>query len=363
MRDLKLTELMLKSLQENPKLASADEWHKAGDFAMDMRFFPHAFNCYRLSMELEQNQEVIEKLDTVLDKITNVLEHVPAVIKDSVEEIRLNNPLDPARWLQFSNTLLKEEEQNEEAIKFSLAMTIYCALRSGVDVDPMNQTLVHFMDLPAVDERLLQNKVKLDNVEKVVAFGDNVTLGLQKNWEVNLEDVYHSLWQKELSFSQKISVANCGVSGAGILDGVLYLGRDVMNYKPDLVLLNFGINDAWLGPQVLLAYEALLEFTVNYLKLQGIQVAIIGPVPHIPSACSEEQRPSNINIEEIEIQGWNNVCMRVAQKTQVPFANIVAKFPVLDQDRAKLFANDFNQPNLEGNKLIKDALLEICEGV
>jgi lysophospholipase L1-like esterase len=356
MKDQKLTELMLKSLKKDPQLASADEWDKAGDFAKDMRFFPHAFNCYQLSVKLTPQETVVNKLDDMLDKITNVLAYVPEDIKADIEEFRFNNPLDPAKWLALTNKLLKGDQSKRAAIKFSLSMCIYCAIRSGLDVAPMNQALIEFLDEDELNEAELKNyKIKPSEYQRAVALGDNVTLGLQQNWEIKFDETFHHLWNKELK--KPLMMANCGVSGAGILDAVLYLERDVINYKPELVLINYGINDAWLGLASLFAYESLLEFVVKTLLDQGMKVVIVGAVPHLPENCPEALRPNvGVNIKEVEIESWLKISKQVAARLKVPYADTAAKFPRDKAERAKYFANGFNQPNISGHRLMKAAL-------
>ena len=73
MQDLKLTELMFKSLKQDSNLATAEDWEAAGDYAELIRFFPHAFNCYRNALELSKTENLAKKVDETLEKLTNVL--------------------------------------------------------------------------------------------------------------------------------------------------------------------------------------------------------------------------------------------------------------------------------------------------
>lgn len=361
MFDLKLTELMFKSLKQDASLATAQDWEEAGDYASKLRFFPHAFNCYRNAVKLnKQSEELVHKLDDTLENLTNVLEYAPKALKALVDEIRLNNPLDPGAWLNIINSLLKEgiQVENIEAIKFAFGMTIYCAIRSQLDVSSLNQNLSPFLEAPELDEADLKfNKISLDNVKKIVALGDNVTLGLQNNWELKEEETFHHLWHESLKEKDSIKIINSGISGAGILDAILYVGRDVINHRPDLVLINYGINDAWLGTKVNLAYEALLEYLIKFLKLNSIKIILIGPVPHIPKACPLNQRPNpDLNLEEVKVDQLNKICKQIALRQKIPFVDLVSRFPLIEEQRALFFANGFNQPNLEGHLLIKSAL-------
>jgi lysophospholipase L1-like esterase len=376
MKDAKLTEIMLKSLKEDASLASADDWMHAGDFAMEMRFFPHAFKCYRLASHLKKNdEEILNKVSDVLDKITNVLEFLPKPLKNDVEEIRLNNPLDPSKWLAISNKLLKELTiqvgkgiKNDElyhAARFALAFSAYTAIRSGNDIEPINKVLETFNE-----EIELQNynSPKLNLTEmalskngdalKVVALGDNVTLGLYPNWEIKFQDTYHYNWAKESNLN--ISLANNAVSGSGVLDLALYLGRDLIHYKPDLAILNFGINDTWLGPQSLAAFEILYEECIYIIQEHKIKVILVSPIPHLPENCPEDLRPSDLDPDLLMIDPYVEATKRIAKKTGVVFADAFAKFPKNREAIKKLLANGFNQPNSDGQNLIKQAIQEVC---
>lgn len=363
MKDARLTELMLKSLTRDPSLASYEDWMKAGDYAANMRFFPHSFKCFQNAMDLEKNEEVADRLNTILDKVTNVLEIIPPELKVLVEDFRLDNPLDPEKWLEVSNKLLSEAKGNSQygAAKIAMGFAVYCCLRVGMDVDPLNEVLSKLI-LKDIDAPPHKKVATIKNNEekpmRVVALGDNVTLGLEANWEVCFDNTYHYMWGQESGAF--VSIANCGTSGAGVMDAVMYLGRDVINYKPDLVFINFGVNDAWLGAKALDAYEALLESVVEIVRASS-QVVLISPVPHIPENCPAEQRPSNVNLDEVQIEEWVKVCSRVAAKTGVPYADAYSEFPKSAQDRKKYFGNGFNQLNREGQKLILKAINEVVK--
>lgn len=375
MRDQKLTEIMLKSLKGDPDLAIADDWIKAGDFALEMRFFPHAFNCYRLASQTKKDDTVLIKLNDLLDKITNVLEFVPEILKADIEEIRLNNPLDPSRWLSIANKHLKElielianhrkDPELLQAVRFALSLAIYTALRSGNDVEPINKVLNSFVEDINLDQVALK-KLNLTEIAlskglnplKVVVLGDNVALGLYPNWELKFQDTFHYNWARESNLN--ISLANNAVSGAGVLDLVLYLGRDLIHYKPDLVILNYGLNDTWLGRQSLLAFEVLYEECIKIILNHGIKVILVSPNPHLPENCPEESRPSDINNEDLTLDPFVEATKRVAARTGVIFANAFAKFPKEKVEIKKLLVNGFNQPNLQGQNLIKQALQEVC---
>ncbi len=56
--------------------------------------------------------------------------------------------------------------------------------------------------------------------------------------EKNLADKYPGL-----------KVINCGVGGNTITDALARIEKDVLSYKPHLVIINFGLNDGMLKKQ------------------------------------------------------------------------------------------------------------------
>lgn len=372
MKDEKLTQIFFKALQGNAKLASFDEWHKAGDFACDMRFFPHALACYQRAAEIARNEMTLTKINDLIDKITNVLEFVPPRLKPLIEDMRLSNPLDPAKWLHIANSLLKElttilEQPQKKldpeffsACRFTLAFAAYVSARSGADVEPINAVLADLSDKVNI-ETLQNRKIQLKDLTnkediKVVLLGDQISCGLQPDFELRYKEAYPSLWSKHSKI--KISLANNAVCGAGVLDLALYLGRDAIYYKPDLALINFGANDIWLGPSIVPAYEILMEECIKLLYINQIKVILITPTPHIPSAYPAAERPNTISDAEADITPLVDACKRVSIRTGCPLINAAAKFPSNEAALKKLFSNGYNLLNAAGQKLIEEALSE-----
>jgi hypothetical protein len=367
-KDLKLTEIMFTSLRGDASVFTDEEWLKAGDFACELRFFPHAFQCYQRSNEAKQSDTALRRINDVLDKITNVLEEIPSKLKPLVEEIRLSNPLDPAKWLGIANIVLKEysdelsqgklNAETTEAAKFALAFAIYCAKRSGNPVTEMNNVL---KDLVADNNPEANNK-KIDltalsikrNQEpiKVVCFGDNISLGLMPDWSLAFNETYHYLWSKEVD--KKISLANNAISGAGVLDLCLYAKRDLINYKPDLALILVGNVDAWLGEEAALSFQVLYSSMLKILKENSITPIVVSAIPQFVDNYPQAEMPPSMKKEDYKIEAFVEASKKAAYENDVCFVDVFADFP----NEAQYFANGYNQPNLEGQNLILKKILE-----
>jgi hypothetical protein len=360
---------MFTSLQGDSSLYKAEEWLKAGDFACEMRFFPHAFQCYQRSNEAEKSEAALRRINDTIDKITNVLEDLPSRLTTKVEDIRLSNPLDPAKWLAIANLLLKDfsdelsknklSSETSEAAKFALAFAIYCAKRSGNAVTQMNEVLE---DLIQESNSNFQNDKKLDLTAfaikknqdpiKVICFGDNISLGLLPDWSINFNETYHYLWSKEVD--KKISLANNAVSGAGVLDLCLYTRRDILNYKPDIALIMIGNVDGWLGEEAVLAYQVLYSSMLKIIKEKGITPVVISPIPQVLENFPQAEIPPGLSKNDYKIELFVEAAKKAAWQNDVCFVDCFNNYPT----EAKYFANGYNQPNLEGQELIKQALIK-----
>mgnify|MGYP001766421358 FL=1 len=91
----------------------------------------------------------------------------------------------------------------------------------------------------------------------IVAYGDSITAGFAVRrgfpsfWKQMLEEKYPEAG---------VEMINSGISGDTTLDGLSRLDWAVLSYEPDLVTINFGINDCVLG-------LGLEEFEMNLVEM------------------------------------------------------------------------------------------------
>jgi lysophospholipase L1-like esterase len=109
----------------------------------------------------------------------------------------------------------------------------------------------------------------------IVAFGDSITAGYA------VRRGFPSFWKEALEKKYpeaSIAMVNSGASGDTTLDGRARLPWDVLFYHPDLVTINFGINDAVME-------LPLKEFRVNLkeiaeaVKAEGTEVLLLSSPP------------------------------------------------------------------------------------
>src|SRR5512136_1762430 len=103
----------------------------------------------------------------------------------------------------------------------------------------------------------------------IVAFGDSITAGYA------VRRGFPSFWKEMLQQKYpeaRIEMINSGVSGDTSMDGLARLDWSVLSYEPDLVTINFGINDCVMG-------IGLEEFEANFVEM--VQRIKVGPASEI----------------------------------------------------------------------------------
>jgi lysophospholipase L1-like esterase len=91
----------------------------------------------------------------------------------------------------------------------------------------------------------------------IVAFGDSITAGYC------VRRGFPSFWKQMLAEKYpeaSVEMINSGISGDTSMDGLARLDWAVLSYEPDLVTINFGINDCVLGLD-------LEEFEMNFVEM------------------------------------------------------------------------------------------------
>jgi acyl-CoA thioesterase I len=91
----------------------------------------------------------------------------------------------------------------------------------------------------------------------IVTLGDSITAGY------SVRRGFPSFWKQMLAEKYQdavVEMINSGISGDTSMDGISRLDWAVLSYEPDLVTINFGINDCVLG----LGQE---EFEMNLVEM------------------------------------------------------------------------------------------------
>jgi acyl-CoA thioesterase I len=121
--------------------------------------------------------------------------------------------------------------------------------QAAADISAAETCLAANPDLP-LGARLPRTGARLKSGEplKIVAIGSSSTVGL---WEFRPAATYPEVMRREilrLQSNATISITNSGRVGDTIPDNLARFERDVLDFKPDLVVWQLGTNDiAWGG--------------------------------------------------------------------------------------------------------------------
>jgi len=160
---------------------------------------------------------------------------------------------------------------------------------------------------------------------RIVCFGDSVTFG----WNLIYEYSYPCQLEKLLvkDFSQ-IKVINSGIGGNTIIDANKRLDKDVANFKPDVVIINFGLNDG--------------------------MILGINPVTGLfPENENENYRKKQREVYEI----YNEKILEIAKNNNLEYINLWEAFNK-EADPVEYIQTDGMHPNKKGLSLIAGLVYE-----
>lgn len=181
-----------------------------------------------------------------------------------------------------------------------------------------------------------------NNYPRIVCFGDSVTFG----WNVRYDFSYPYILEKNLTSKYPgVKVINCGIGGNTITDALARMEKDVLSYKPHLVIINFGLNDgmlkkkagimeepaeslyykegtAYFLPQVNIAdFELRYREIINKFKENNIRLLILGISPVTDDFPPESKADFQKKQKEIYLV-YNDRIKRTAADNMLDFLNI-----------------------------------------
>lgn len=189
--------------------------------------------------------------------------------------------------------------------------------------------------------------------KKVIFFGDSITqAGVQGNGYINL-------LKKTLDPTQ-YELIGAGVGGNKVYDLYLRLEDDVLNKKPDLVIIYVGINDVWhkLGAHTGTDYDKYLKFyqaLINKIQANGSKIVMC-----TPSVIGEKK--NNANEVDADLNKYAAGIRELAAKNNLPLCDLRKAFTAYEEknntaDIEKgVLTVDKVHLNDVGNQLVADTM-------
>lgn len=203
------------------------------------------------------------------------------------------------------------------------------------------------MELSNITRHTRRTRQLLASGERVVivSFGDSITAGYAVRrgftyfWKKSLEEKYPR---------SRIELHNEGVSGDTTWDGLSRLSWAVLPRRPDLVTINFGINDAAYG-------LGLDEFKGNFTEIVERILAECGS--EILLLSSQPLLTPNFNRLVLD---YYRCVEEVARETGVGFVDVYAAW--MERVRQgtpleSLILDGLDHPNESGYRIIAEELM------
>lgn len=194
-------------------------------------------------------------------------------------------------------------------------------------------------------------KLKASQPVTIVCLGDSVTGIYYHTGGRRAYPEMIPLAIKQVYLHAPVTTINAGISGNSTVDALNRLQRDVLDRKPDLVTVMFGLNDMVRVP--------IADFRVNLGRIirrcrdTGAEVLLCTP----NSVIDTPGRP------RARLADYCRAIQEVAREHQVPVCDIHAAYETMrvrDPLSWRLLLSDEIHPNMDGHKLNAE---EICRSI
>lgn len=180
---------------------------------------------------------------------------------------------------------------------------------------------------------------------RVVAHGHSVPAGYFKTPEVRTFDAYPALLHHALceKYSHAvINVITTAIGGENAKQGAARFEEDVLSLKPDVVLIDYSLNDRPLGLEVA---RAAWVSMIEKCKAKGIPVILLTPTPDTRSKPADPTDPLNQHAEQVR---------SLARLYHVGLVDSLSAFRAKMGEGVELstLMSQINHPNRAGHELV-----------
>ena len=197
----------------------------------------------------------------------------------------------------------------------------------------------------------LQKEWPKNRTINIVFHGHSVPAGYFKTPQVNTISAYPNLFLNKLKTIYPYAVVNVivtAIGGENSLKGAERFERDVIVHQPDVILIDYALNDRRAGLDE--AYKAWNQM-INQAKDKGIKVILLTPSP---------DQSVDYNSPDNELKKHTNQIIKLAKENQVALVDTYKAFEFLYPQKEQLakYMSQVNHPNELGHDLIADEIME-----
>jgi len=185
----------------------------------------------------------------------------------------------------------------------------------------------------------------------LVCHGHSVPAGYFKTPVVDTFNAYPHLLHKALKErfpNAVINVIVTAIGGENSESGAKRFEQDVLALHPDLVTIDYGLNDRGLGLE---GARAAWQQMITSARSKGIRVLLLTPTPDLRANLDDPQDPLNLHAAQIR---------SLAAQNGVALIDSLARFRQALQSGARLedLMSQVNHPNRQGHELVASELLK-----
>lgn len=208
----------------------------------------------------------------------------------------------------------------------------------------------------------------MDAEEKktIIAFGDSTTA---KRGRL---EIYSNILTKELEKAEiNANVINAGIPGNTTMAARKRFEKDVLRKKPDLVIIQFGINDAavdvWKKATKsrvsLETYTNNLLYFIKTLRLNDSKIILMTPnalawTPKLKEIYGKPPySPKNSKGFNVTMRPYVEAVRKIAKEEKVELVDIFGYFDSQKEEYLNQLLLDGMHPNAKGHRIVADKLL------
>jgi len=181
----------------------------------------------------------------------------------------------------------------------------------------------------------------------IVTFGDSISAGFAVRH--GFPDFWKDMLEKKYP-KAKIEIVNQGVCGDTSLNGLGRLEWSVMANKPDLVTINFGINDMYMGFRIGEFKSNIIEIVDRVLEECGCEVILLSSEPLVTPSFDEM------------ILSYYQVLKQTAEEMDVGFVDVYSAWMKCVEEGTSLeslILPGLDHPNEAGYRIIAEEMMQL----
>lgn len=198
---------------------------------------------------------------------------------------------------------------------------------------------------------LLKKEWPANRAVNIICHGHSVPAGYFKTPVVDTFNSYPHLLHRELKSHYPCAVINVivtAIGGESSDKGAERFERDVLTHRPDIVTIDYALNDRNIGlKKAYSAWSLMIESALN----KNIKVILLTPTGDLSSKLDDPDDPLNKHAEQI---------CDLAEKYQIGLADSLSSFKQYIEAGGSLenLMSQVNHPNRQGHELVTEEILE-----